>query len=176
MHNLEVLDTEKKHDSVVGKQDNGTKLNANAPTFSFNPTASSWTPPTASATTATPTPPAAPVVDQTDAATEKVTAQLEKTELDQPKRSKSPASRGRSKSPPPPATEAVSDAVKESEIKDEDPRQHINLVFIGHVDAGKSTLSGNILYLMDMVDKRTIERYEKEAKEVSYCSESLSRG
>ncbi|OQS04737.1 translation elongation factor 1-alpha, partial [Thraustotheca clavata] len=35
---------------------------------------------------------------------------------------------------------------------------------IGHVDAGKSTLSGNILYLMDMVDKRTIERFEKEAK------------
>ena len=30
---------------------------------------------------------------------------------------------------------------------------------------GKSTLSGNILYLMDMVDKRTIERYEKEAKD-----------
>lgn len=46
-----------------------------------------------------------------------------------------------------------------------DPREHINLVFIGHVDAGKSTLSGNILYLTDNVDKRTIERYEREAKE-----------
>ncbi|EEC49750.1 predicted protein [Phaeodactylum tricornutum CCAP 1055/1] len=46
-----------------------------------------------------------------------------------------------------------------------DPREHLNLVFIGHVDAGKSTLSGNILYLTDNVDKRTIERYEKEAKE-----------
>lgn len=47
---------------------------------------------------------------------------------------------------------------------DEDPREHINIVFIGHVDAGKSTLSGNILYLTDNVDKRTIERYEREAK------------
>lgn len=50
-------------------------------------------------------------------------------------------------------------------VGDEDPREHLNLVFIGHVDAGKSTLSGNILYLMDFVDKRTIERYEKEAKQ-----------
>merc|ERR1711871_1422421 len=30
---------------------------------------------------------------------------------------------------------------------------------------GKSTLSGNILYLTGYVDKRTIEKYEKEAKE-----------
>lgn len=48
-----------------------------------------------------------------------------------------------------------------------DPREHVNLVFIGHVDAGKSTLSGNILYLTDNVDKRTIERYEREAKELN---------
>ena len=50
---------------------------------------------------------------------------------------------------------------------DSDPREHVNLVFIGHVDAGKSTLSGNILYLTDNVDKRTIERYEREAKELN---------
>lgn len=50
-------------------------------------------------------------------------------------------------------------------LQEGDPREHLNLVFIGHVDAGKSTLSGNILYLTDNVDKRTIERYEKEAKE-----------
>ncbi|TYZ58094.1 hypothetical protein PybrP1_006686 [[Pythium] brassicae (nom. inval.)] len=52
----------------------------------------------------------------------------------------------------------------EGEVVEEDPREHLNVVLIGHVDAGKSTLSGNILYLMDMVDKRTIERFEKEAK------------
>lgn len=50
-------------------------------------------------------------------------------------------------------------------VKEGDPREHLNLVFIGHVDAGKSTLSGNILYLTDNVDKRTIEKYEQEAKE-----------
>lgn len=59
-------------------------------------------------------------------------------------------------------TEAVQLAVP---VKEGDPREHLNLVFIGHVDAGKSTLSGSILYITENVDKRTIERYEKEAKE-----------
>jgi peptide chain release factor subunit 3 len=59
----------------------------------------------------------------------------------------------------PPKKEEVAEAVEG------DPREHLNLVFIGHVDAGKSTLSGNILYLTDNVDKRTIEKYESEAKE-----------
>lgn len=52
-----------------------------------------------------------------------------------------------------------------SALQEGDPREHLNIVFIGHVDAGKSTLSGSILYLMGMVDKRTIERFEREAKE-----------
>lgn len=47
----------------------------------------------------------------------------------------------------------------------DDQRDHLNLVFIGHVDAGKSTIGGQILYLADMVDKRTIEKYEREAKD-----------
>ncbi|PHJ16172.1 elongation factor tu [Cystoisospora suis] len=46
-----------------------------------------------------------------------------------------------------------------------DSRPHLNVVFIGHVDAGKSTTCGNILYLTGGVDERTIEKYEKEAKE-----------
>ena len=53
------------------------------------------------------------------------------------------------------------------EVTEGDPREHLNLVFIGHVDAGKSTLSGNILYLTDNVDKRTIEKYEREAKDLN---------
>lgn len=57
-------------------------------------------------------------------------------------------------------------ALEEEEIIAEgDPREHLNLVFIGHVDAGKSTLSGSILYIMGKVDKRTIEKFEREAKE-----------
>jgi len=44
-------------------------------------------------------------------------------------------------------------------------KEHLNIVFIGHVDAGKSTMGGNILFLSGMVDKRTMEKYEREAKE-----------
>ena len=39
------------------------------------------------------------------------------------------------------------------------------LFLSAQVDAGKSTLSGNILYLTGYVDKRTIEKYEREAKQ-----------
>ncbi|OMJ80946.1 hypothetical protein SteCoe_18710 [Stentor coeruleus] len=41
----------------------------------------------------------------------------------------------------------------------------VNIVFIGHVDAGKSTICGNILLLTNKIDKRLIETYEQEAKE-----------
>ena len=53
-------------------------------------------------------------------------------------------------------------------------REHVNVVFIGHVDAGKSTMGGNILFLTGMVDKRTMEKYEKEAKEQNRESWYLS--
>lgn len=52
-----------------------------------------------------------------------------------------------------------------AEIDAEDPREHLNIVFIGHVDAGKSTTAGQILFLTGGVDDRTIEKYEREAKE-----------
>lgn len=45
-----------------------------------------------------------------------------------------------------------------------DGKKHANLVFIGHVDAGKSTISGHILYLTGNVDERTMEKFEREAK------------
>ena len=54
----------------------------------------------------------------------------------------------------------MNDAVGAATVK-----EHLNIVFIGHVDAGKSTMGGNILFLSGMVDKRTMEKYEREAKE-----------
>ena len=44
-------------------------------------------------------------------------------------------------------------------------RQPVSMVFIGHVDAGKSTICGNLMYMMGVVDARTIEKYKAEAKE-----------
>jgi peptide chain release factor subunit 3 len=35
-------------------------------------------------------------------------------------------------------------------------REPVSLVFIGHVDAGKSTICGNLMFLNGVVDERTI--------------------
>ena len=51
--------------------------------------------------------------------------------------------------------------------EDSDTKETVNIVFIGHVDAGKSTIGGHLMYLTGMVDKRTLEKYEKEAKEIN---------
>ncbi|CAE7179497.1 unnamed protein product [Rhizoctonia solani] len=57
---------------------------------------------------------------------------------------------------------------------DPNVKQHLNVVFIGHVDAGKSTMGGQLLFLCGMVDKRTMEKYEREAKEAGRESWYLS--
>jgi elongation factor 1-alpha len=45
-------------------------------------------------------------------------------------------------------------------------KTHINIVVIGHVDAGKSTTTGHLIYKCGGIDKRTIEKFEKEASEM----------
>uniref|UniRef100_A0A671T4X2 Elongation factor 1-alpha n=1 Tax=Sinocyclocheilus anshuiensis TaxID=1608454 RepID=A0A671T4X2_9TELE len=43
---------------------------------------------------------------------------------------------------------------------------HINIVVIGHVDSGKSTTTDHLIYKCGGIDKRTIEKFEKEAAEM----------
>jgi len=43
---------------------------------------------------------------------------------------------------------------------------HINIVVIGHVDSGKSTTTGHLIYKCGGIDKRTIEKFEKEASDM----------
>ncbi|XP_077363571.1 elongation factor 1-alpha-like [Festucalex cinctus] len=43
---------------------------------------------------------------------------------------------------------------------------HINIVVIGHVDSGKSTSTGHLIYKCGGIDKRAIEKFEKEAHEM----------
>jgi elongation factor 1-alpha len=43
---------------------------------------------------------------------------------------------------------------------------HISIVVIGHVDSGKSTSTGHLIYKCGGIDKRTIEKFEKEAAEM----------
>merc|ERR1712062_542261 len=45
-------------------------------------------------------------------------------------------------------------------------KSHINIVVIGHVDAGKSTSTGHLIYKCGGIDKRAIEKFEKEAAEM----------
>ena len=47
-------------------------------------------------------------------------------------------------------------------------KTHVNIVVIGHVDSGKSTSTGHMIYKCGGIDKRTIEKFEKEAQEVSW--------
>lgn len=49
-------------------------------------------------------------------------------------------------------------------------KTHINIVILGHVDSGKSTLTGHLIYKCGGIDKRAMEKFEKEAAEVRLFS------
>lgn len=44
---------------------------------------------------------------------------------------------------------------------------HIKIVVIGHVDSGKQTTTGHLIYKLGGIDKDIIERFEKEAIEMN---------
>ncbi|KAI0403307.1 hypothetical protein F4802DRAFT_572400 [Xylaria palmicola] len=64
--------------------------------------------------------------------------------------------------------------VDEETLKEIYGKEHVNVIFLGHVDAGKSTLGGSILYATGMVDERTMDKYKREAKELGRESWWLS--
>ena len=161
-------------------------MNPDAPSFSFSAGASEWTPGGAAPPPPPPATEAKPVPEEKDKlwkcvlklanndrseakrllqnpheliGNESVWEHMDLVDLEKLEKSQQAAP-----APPPPVEEekVVEEVV---EVQEEDPREHLNVVFIGHVDAGKSTLSGNILYLTGYVDKRTIEKYEREAKQ-----------
>ncbi|RMZ83030.1 hypothetical protein DV738_g1370, partial [Chaetothyriales sp. CBS 135597] len=54
--------------------------------------------------------------------------------------------------------------VDQSVLEEMYGKEHVNIIFIGHVDAGKSTLGGQTLIQTGMVDERTLEKYKSDAK------------
>ncbi|XP_014788283.1 HBS1-like protein isoform X2 [Octopus bimaculoides] len=58
------------------------------------------------------------------------------------------------------------DLKKEYEKRQEGRKELINLVVIGHVDAGKSTLMGHLLYQLGTVNKRLMHKFEQESKKL----------
>ncbi|KAE8884376.1 Eukaryotic peptide chain release factor GTP-binding subunit [Phytophthora fragariae] len=151
-----------------------TTLSVTAKEFSFNPGASTWTPP--ASFTPAPAPARAfdvamPVPKKGGAAVlgAKLEEQVGKLAVEEKKEEEKKEEQEEEQKPKAEEEDQEEEQQdtfeEEAEVSDEDPREHLNVVLIGHVDAGKSTLSGNLLLLMDMVDKRTIERYEREAKQ-----------
>ncbi|MDH5647043.1 MAG: GTP-binding protein, partial [Candidatus Heimdallarchaeota archaeon] len=49
-------------------------------------------------------------------------------------------------------------------------KPHLNLVIIGHVDHGKSTMTGHLLYLAGAVDDRKIAKFAKESESMGRAS------
>ncbi|CAN9090853.1 unnamed protein product [Alternaria alternata] len=59
----------------------------------------------------------------------------------------------------------MEEVVDEATLAEIYGKEHVNIIFLGHVDAGKSTLGGSILISTGMVDERTLDKYKKEAKD-----------
>lgn len=51
--------------------------------------------------------------------------------------------------------------------RDSSEKPNVNLVVVGHVDAGKSTLMGHLLYKLKYVSQREMHKFQKEAKELN---------
>lgn len=45
-------------------------------------------------------------------------------------------------------------------------KSHVNVVIIGHVDSGKSTTTGHLVYKCGGIDQRRLEKFEKIAAQV----------
>lgn len=45
-------------------------------------------------------------------------------------------------------------------------KAHVNVVVIGHVDSGKSTTTGHLVYKCGGVEQRRLEKFEKAATQV----------
>ncbi|PIN10719.1 elongation factor 1 alpha [Handroanthus impetiginosus] len=50
--------------------------------------------------------------------------------------------------------------------KEDDELTQLNLAIVGHVDSGKSTLSGRLLHLLGQISQKDMHKYQKEAKQL----------
>lgn len=58
------------------------------------------------------------------------------------------------------------DIEKQYKTERGDSKEVLHMVVIGHVDAGKSTLMGHLLYKLGQVNKKTMHKYEQESKKL----------
>jgi hypothetical protein len=57
--------------------------------------------------------------------------------------------------------------LKITQDADENKKNHINVVVIGHVDSGKSTTTGHLIYQCGGIDKRTVSFPEVSGRTAS---------
>lgn len=165
-----------------------SRLNANAPSFTFNPNAVSFNP-TAPAFTPSylspqpvglggqspaPPPPGPQAIEPSDPAPDALSADTSSEEPSPERMHEDPEVDDVPSNDP---SEQVSASISSLTVNDtsdydmegiedeSDKMTHLNVVFIGHVDAGKSTIGGQTLFLTGQVDERSIQKYEREAKE-----------
>jgi translation elongation factor EF-1alpha len=50
-------------------------------------------------------------------------------------------------------------------MSEELAKDHLNVVFLGHTDAGKSSAIGHLLYKLGEVDKRVVDRWDRESRD-----------
>jgi elongation factor 1 alpha-like protein len=62
------------------------------------------------------------------------------------------------------------DVMAEYKKRESTEKTQINLVVIGHVDAGKSTLMGHMLFLLGEVSKKAMHKYETESAKIGKSS------
>ena len=48
-------------------------------------------------------------------------------------------------------------------MTDNENKQHMGLVVVGHVDAGKSTTTGHLMFKLGGMDQRMLDKLKQEA-------------
>lgn len=65
-----------------------------------------------------------------------------------------------------PAKKEETKVTKKKPAPKDTAKERLNVVVIGHVDAGKSTLMGHLLYKSGMIQQKEIHKFQKESKEI----------
>ena len=65
---------------------------------------------------------------------------------------------------------SVAAAAAKADKEDTSTKRRLNLVVAGHVDAGKSTLMGRLLFELGAVSQRTMHKFEKESAAIGKSS------
>ncbi len=60
----------------------------------------------------------------------------------------------------------MSKTVSKRTNTDDSGKENLSLIVIGHVDAGKSTLMGHLLYKLGYVNKKLMQKYEHESEKI----------